>query len=124
MNTQVKIFGVEPTDANAMALSLHHDQRVILAEIPHSSVLVQANEASRVDTSDIEADGVASGAGHLFAPDLVAPGLAEVAFEPAVLAAGWATAPTAVILSFNRRSNTTASGRRLRISSWLLTKFS
>lgn len=33
MNTQVKIFGVEPTDANAMALSLHHDQRVILDQV-------------------------------------------------------------------------------------------
>ena len=29
----MKIFGVEPTDANAMALSLHHDQRVILDQV-------------------------------------------------------------------------------------------
>lgn len=32
-NAQVKIIGVEPTDANAMALSLHHDQRVILDQV-------------------------------------------------------------------------------------------
>ena len=31
--TQVKIIGVEPTDANAMALSLHHGQRVILDQV-------------------------------------------------------------------------------------------
>ncbi|KAG4996283.1 hypothetical protein AAZX31_10G060100 [Glycine max] len=33
VNPEVKIFGVEPTDANAMALSLHHDQRVILDQV-------------------------------------------------------------------------------------------
>ena len=30
---QVKITGVEPSDANAMALSLHHGQRVILDKV-------------------------------------------------------------------------------------------
>ncbi|GER40078.1 L-threonine dehydratase biosynthetic IlvA [Striga asiatica] len=30
---QVKIIGVEPFDANAMALSLHHDQRVVLDQV-------------------------------------------------------------------------------------------
>ena len=30
---QVKIIGVEPSDANAMALSLHHGQRVILDKV-------------------------------------------------------------------------------------------
>ncbi|KAE9613267.1 putative threonine ammonia-lyase [Lupinus albus] len=30
---QVKVFGVEPTDANAMALSFHHGQRVILDKV-------------------------------------------------------------------------------------------
>ncbi|KAK7267848.1 hypothetical protein RIF29_20527 [Crotalaria pallida] len=33
VSPQVKIFGVEPTDANAMALSFHHDQRVILDQV-------------------------------------------------------------------------------------------
>ncbi|KAK7290963.1 hypothetical protein RIF29_05780 [Crotalaria pallida] len=33
VSPQVKIFGVEPTDANAMALSFHHDQRVILDKV-------------------------------------------------------------------------------------------
>lgn len=33
VSPQVKIIGVEPTDANAMALSLHHDQRVILDQV-------------------------------------------------------------------------------------------
>ncbi|PNY13756.1 threonine dehydratase biosynthetic chloroplastic-like [Trifolium pratense] len=32
-NPQVKIIGVEPTDANAMALSLHHGYRVILDQV-------------------------------------------------------------------------------------------
>ena len=31
--TQVKIIGVEPADANSMALSLHHGERVILNQI-------------------------------------------------------------------------------------------
>lgn len=31
--TQVKIIGVEPSDANAMALSLHHGRRVTLDEV-------------------------------------------------------------------------------------------
>jgi D-serine dehydratase len=30
---QVKIIGVEPTDANAMALSLHHGRRVSLQQV-------------------------------------------------------------------------------------------
>ena len=30
---QVKIIGVEPSDANAMALSLHHGERVILDQV-------------------------------------------------------------------------------------------
>jgi threonine dehydratase len=30
---QVKIIGVEPSDANAMALSLWHDQRVMLEHV-------------------------------------------------------------------------------------------
>ena len=30
---QVKIIGVEPSDANAMALSLHHGQRVMLDQV-------------------------------------------------------------------------------------------
>jgi len=30
---QVKIIGVEPADANAMALSLHHGERVILDQV-------------------------------------------------------------------------------------------
>ncbi|XP_057425777.1 threonine dehydratase 1 biosynthetic, chloroplastic-like [Lotus japonicus] len=33
VSPQVKIIGVEPTDANAMALSLHHGQRVILDHV-------------------------------------------------------------------------------------------
>ncbi|BAT96019.1 hypothetical protein LR48_Vigan02g075900 [Vigna angularis] len=33
VNPQVKIIGVEPSDANAMALSFHHDQRVILDQV-------------------------------------------------------------------------------------------
>ncbi|KAK7392529.1 hypothetical protein VNO78_20972 [Psophocarpus tetragonolobus] len=33
VNPEVRIIGVEPTDANAMALSLHHDQRVILDQV-------------------------------------------------------------------------------------------
>ncbi|XP_028798536.1 threonine dehydratase biosynthetic, chloroplastic-like [Neltuma alba] len=33
VSPQVKIIGVEPTDANAMALSLHHGQRVILDRV-------------------------------------------------------------------------------------------
>ncbi|XP_027366056.1 threonine dehydratase biosynthetic, chloroplastic [Abrus precatorius] len=33
VSPQVKIIGVEPTDANAMALSLHHGQRVILDQV-------------------------------------------------------------------------------------------
>ncbi|KAL2323158.1 hypothetical protein Fmac_027537 [Flemingia macrophylla] len=33
VSPEVKIIGVEPTDANAMALSLHHDQRVILDQV-------------------------------------------------------------------------------------------
>ncbi|XP_057438606.1 threonine dehydratase biosynthetic, chloroplastic-like [Lotus japonicus] len=33
VSPQVKIIGVEPTDANTMALSLHHDQRVILDQV-------------------------------------------------------------------------------------------
>lgn len=32
-SVQVKIIGVEPSDANAMALSLHHDQRVMLDQV-------------------------------------------------------------------------------------------
>lgn len=30
---QVKIIGVEPSDSNAMALSLHHGQRVMLDQV-------------------------------------------------------------------------------------------
>ena len=30
---QVKIIGVEPSDANAMVLSLHHGQRVVLDKV-------------------------------------------------------------------------------------------
>lgn len=30
---QVKIIGVEPSDANAMALSLYHGQRVVLENV-------------------------------------------------------------------------------------------
>lgn len=30
---QVKIIGVEPSDANAMALSLHHGQRIMLDKV-------------------------------------------------------------------------------------------
>ena len=30
---QVKIIGVEPCDANAMALSLHHGQRITLDQV-------------------------------------------------------------------------------------------
>ncbi|KAL2346795.1 hypothetical protein Fmac_000795 [Flemingia macrophylla] len=33
VSPEVKIIGVEPTDANAMALSLHHDQRVVLDQV-------------------------------------------------------------------------------------------
>ncbi|XP_054804237.1 threonine dehydratase biosynthetic, chloroplastic [Prosopis cineraria] len=33
VSPQVKIIGVEPTEANAMALSLHHGQRVILDKV-------------------------------------------------------------------------------------------
>lgn len=33
VSPQVKIIGVEPFDANAMALSLHHGQRVILDQV-------------------------------------------------------------------------------------------
>ncbi|CAN1770430.1 Threonine dehydratase biosynthetic, chloroplastic [Linum perenne] len=33
VNPEVKIIGVEPADANAMALSLHHNQRVILDQV-------------------------------------------------------------------------------------------
>uniref|UniRef100_A0A803P3Y1 Threonine dehydratase n=1 Tax=Cannabis sativa TaxID=3483 RepID=A0A803P3Y1_CANSA len=33
VSPEVKIIGVEPTDANAMALSLHHGQRVILDQV-------------------------------------------------------------------------------------------
>ncbi|OIV94433.1 hypothetical protein TanjilG_25495 [Lupinus angustifolius] len=33
VSPQVKIFGVEPTDANAMALSFHHGERVILDQV-------------------------------------------------------------------------------------------
>ncbi|CAN1275862.1 Threonine dehydratase biosynthetic, chloroplastic [Linum perenne] len=33
VNPDVKIIGVEPADANAMALSLHHNQRVILDQV-------------------------------------------------------------------------------------------
>ncbi|KAK7277461.1 hypothetical protein RJT34_22474 [Clitoria ternatea] len=33
VSPQVKIIGVEPTEANAMALSLHHGQRVILDQV-------------------------------------------------------------------------------------------
>ncbi|CAI8602536.1 unnamed protein product [Vicia faba] len=33
INPEVKIIGVEPTDANAMALSLHHGHRVILDQV-------------------------------------------------------------------------------------------
>ncbi|KAK4272795.1 hypothetical protein QN277_021301 [Acacia crassicarpa] len=33
VSPQVKIIGVEPTDANAMALSLHHGRRVILDQV-------------------------------------------------------------------------------------------
>ncbi|POO01846.1 Threonine dehydratase [Trema orientale] len=33
VSPQVKIIGVEPSDANAMALSLHHGQRVILDQV-------------------------------------------------------------------------------------------
>lgn len=29
----MKIIGVEPTDANALALSLHHGQRVVLDQV-------------------------------------------------------------------------------------------
>jgi threonine dehydratase len=30
---QVKIIGVEPVDANAMALSLHHGKRIVLNQV-------------------------------------------------------------------------------------------
>jgi len=30
---QVKIIGVQPADANAMALSLHHGQRIMLDQV-------------------------------------------------------------------------------------------
>ena len=30
---QVKIIGVEPSDANAMALSLYHGQRIMLEQV-------------------------------------------------------------------------------------------
>ncbi|XP_068493675.1 threonine dehydratase biosynthetic, chloroplastic [Phaseolus vulgaris] len=33
VNPEVRIIGVEPSDANAMALSFHHDQRVILDQV-------------------------------------------------------------------------------------------
>lgn len=33
VSPEVKIIGVEPTDANAMALSLHHGQRVVLDQV-------------------------------------------------------------------------------------------
>ncbi|RVW61542.1 Threonine dehydratase biosynthetic, chloroplastic [Vitis vinifera] len=33
VSPEVKIIGVEPCDANAMALSLHHDQRVMLDQV-------------------------------------------------------------------------------------------
>nr|WLD47579.1 TD_P540L [Quillaja saponaria] len=33
VSPEVKVIGVEPTDANAMALSLHHGQRVILDQV-------------------------------------------------------------------------------------------
>ncbi|KAL8504980.1 hypothetical protein ACS0TY_016253 [Phlomoides rotata] len=33
VSPEVKIIGVEPFDANAMALSLHHDQRVVLDQV-------------------------------------------------------------------------------------------
>ncbi|KAJ6746769.1 THREONINE DEHYDRATASE, partial [Salix koriyanagi] len=33
VNPEVKIIGVEPSDANAMALSLHHGQRVMLDQV-------------------------------------------------------------------------------------------
>lgn len=33
INPEVKIIGVEPTDANALALSLHHGQRVVLDQV-------------------------------------------------------------------------------------------
>lgn len=33
VSPEVKIIGVEPFDANAMALSLHHDQRVMLDQV-------------------------------------------------------------------------------------------
>ena len=31
--SQVKIIGVEPVDANAMALSLHHGKRIVLNQV-------------------------------------------------------------------------------------------
>lgn len=33
LSYQVKIIGVEPSDANAMALSLHHGQRIMLDKV-------------------------------------------------------------------------------------------
>lgn len=33
VNPSIKIIGVEPFDANAMALSLHHDQRIMLDQV-------------------------------------------------------------------------------------------
>lgn len=33
LDVKVKIIGVEPFDANAMALSLHHGQRIILEQV-------------------------------------------------------------------------------------------
>ncbi|BAT76909.1 hypothetical protein VIGAN_01497500 [Vigna angularis var. angularis] len=33
VNPKVRIIGVEPSDANAMALSFHHHQRVILDQV-------------------------------------------------------------------------------------------
>lgn len=33
ISCQVKIIGVEPADANAMALSLHHGQRIMLDKV-------------------------------------------------------------------------------------------
>lgn len=33
ISLQVKIIGVEPADANAMALSLHHGQRIMLDQV-------------------------------------------------------------------------------------------
>ncbi|WVZ04014.1 hypothetical protein V8G54_024820 [Vigna mungo] len=37
VNPKLRIIGVEPSDANAMALSFHHDQRVILDQIQEFS---------------------------------------------------------------------------------------